>query len=62
MDHVQVSKQSVIKQMVNRWNILTGLTMFLPLRRSSELISLELFKLAIDALILTLLFPCLAIR
>ena len=54
MDHVQVSKQSVIKQMVNRWNILTGLTMFLPLRRS-ELISLELFKLAIDALILTLL-------
>ena len=61
MDHVQVSKQSVIKQMVNRWNILTGLTMFLPLRRS-ELISLELFKLAIDALILTLLFRCLGIR
>ena len=61
MDHVQVSKQSVIKQMVNRWNILTGLTMFLPLRRS-ELISLELFKLAIDALILTLLFRCLGIK
>ena len=62
MDHVQVSKQSVIKQMVNRWNILTGLTMFLPLRRSSELISLELFKLAIDALILTLLFRCLGMN